>query len=364
MKKLITNTKQSRGITLVALIITIVVLLILAVVAIGAVRNSNIIGYAQNAAEGYEKGKEKEEGAIKEAEDLIEKYATGGNSGESKVTYIDNNVPLPAGFKYVTGTKDTGLVIEHETESSQFVWVPVTEEIDANGYGLGTIDFREPDVVGKVGEDRYGNSTYTFDYVESNLKIANCEDMDKDGILEAEDFKEQLSNEYNAMVASVNHYGGFYVGRYEVSKNGEKAQSKADGTNITSATAAEDSANTWYGLYKLCKTYNTDSVKSSMIWGSQYHAMTSWMGVTSASSVPGYNKSQNPGTEPLDVIKNVYDLYGSSYEWTQEARGDDMRATRGGDYNDGGTPSDRKMSTVPENAKGEIGSRLALYLDL
>ena len=76
--------------------------------------------------------------------------------------------------------------------------------------------------MGSVGEDQYGNSTYTYEYVEKNLEIANCEDIDKDGILEAEDFKEQLTREYQSMVASVNHYGGFYVGRYEVSKNMEK----------------------------------------------------------------------------------------------------------------------------------------------
>ena len=68
------NIKNSKGITLVALIITIVVLLILAVVAIGTVKNSNIIGYAQNAAEGYSKEKGIENDTIKKYEEEIEKY--------------------------------------------------------------------------------------------------------------------------------------------------------------------------------------------------------------------------------------------------------------------------------------------------
>ena len=63
--------KKEKGITLVALIITIVVLLILAAVAIGAVKNSDIIAYAQNAADSYETEKGKENETIKDAEDAI-----------------------------------------------------------------------------------------------------------------------------------------------------------------------------------------------------------------------------------------------------------------------------------------------------
>ena len=44
-------------------------------------------------------------------------------------------------------------------------------------------------------------------------------------------------------------------------------------------TADEESANTWYGLYAYGKTYknSANSVKSSMMWGSQYDAMMRWM---------------------------------------------------------------------------------------
>ena len=52
--------KKEKGITLVALIITIVVLLILAAVAIGTVRNSDIIGYAKNAAGSFNQAKANE----------------------------------------------------------------------------------------------------------------------------------------------------------------------------------------------------------------------------------------------------------------------------------------------------------------
>ena len=81
------KTKQQKGITLIALIITIVVLLILAVVAIGAVQDSNIVGYAQNAAGGYNSAKAKETNALSGYENIVSQYVNGisstGSSGEN-----------------------------------------------------------------------------------------------------------------------------------------------------------------------------------------------------------------------------------------------------------------------------------------
>ena len=70
MKKI----KEEKGITLVALIITIVVLLILAAVAIGTVKNSDIIGHAQNAAGGYNQAKANELEALAGYEETLNKY--------------------------------------------------------------------------------------------------------------------------------------------------------------------------------------------------------------------------------------------------------------------------------------------------
>ena len=70
------NLKKKEGITLVALIITIVVLLILAAVAIGAAKDSSIIGYAQNAGVSYEEARDNELTEISKYENLIETYQT------------------------------------------------------------------------------------------------------------------------------------------------------------------------------------------------------------------------------------------------------------------------------------------------
>ena len=75
MKGKISNNK---GITLIALIITIVVLLILAVVAIGQAQETNIVGYAQNAASRYEEAKTNEVSLLDRYENQIENIMNSG----------------------------------------------------------------------------------------------------------------------------------------------------------------------------------------------------------------------------------------------------------------------------------------------
>ena len=100
MKKL----KEEKGITLVALIITIVVLLILASVAIGTVRDSDIIGYAQNAAGSFNQAKANEVDTLTKYEEEIEKYVPGDkkeDTGEEKVYLGD----LRLNAKYIKAGK-------------------------------------------------------------------------------------------------------------------------------------------------------------------------------------------------------------------------------------------------------------------
>ena len=159
--------KNKSGITLVALIITIVVMLILVAVSINILVNSNLIGHAEKTGDAYA-------GAIKNEENLGndgitingEKYATIDDyinhnpmttikmnmevtyrdtdipTDETKYTLTNENVPIPAGYYYVGGTKDTGVVIsdnandkdkgdDHSVsatlQGNQFVWVPVLQ---------------------------------------------------------------------------------------------------------------------------------------------------------------------------------------------------------------------------------------------
>ena len=205
----------------------------------------------------------------------------------TEITSDGYTVTVPAGFAY--GTSDNvksvngGLVITDSVDSNgnstgnEFVWIPVdktkltvgntekkitkissgtdyegvlydfrgTSSTEMTDYGLGTTDYREPDVISDRDE--------TSD--------------DPVGIK-----KENLQKEYNDMIASIKRYGGFYVARYEAGIENGKVTSKI---GVTPTSAANDQSKTWYGLYSLAKTYtnNKNSVTSQMIWGSQYDAM-------------------------------------------------------------------------------------------
>ena len=70
--------KSKKGITLIALIVTIVVLLLLATVTIGAVKESNIVGYAKNAAILYNQKQTEEEKKIVEIQSNYGNYLMYG----------------------------------------------------------------------------------------------------------------------------------------------------------------------------------------------------------------------------------------------------------------------------------------------
>jgi hypothetical protein len=188
----------------------------------------------------------------------------------------------------------------------------------------------------------------------------------------SDDFLVDLKADYKAMADSINANKGFYVGRYETSVANRVAKSVKGATSATAAdylNGTEGQQYTWYGLYAYEKAvYNSDScaVQSTMIWGSQYDAMMTWMNNTGTnvnSSISGYNQSRITGSTayPNDVINNVYDLYGNSYEWTLEANLTYERVSRGGNWGTDLAPSFR-VSVYPSNTYAIYGSRLALYI--
>ena len=100
MKKL----KTQKGITLIALIITIVVLLILAGVAIGTLKESNIIGHAQNAAGSFNQAKNNEVDELAKYEAELDKYTTG-----EKIEYLGD---LRLNKAYIFAGKDTSMSLK------------------------------------------------------------------------------------------------------------------------------------------------------------------------------------------------------------------------------------------------------------
>ena len=124
------------GITLVALVITIIVLLILAGITINlTVGQRGILTRAQEAGRNYQEAAKKEDEDLEkflgEADNIIAGINTPTTPSGDNYTMVDG-VPVPKGFEHTEGTKETGFVIRDnsgtETNGNEFVWVPCTED--------------------------------------------------------------------------------------------------------------------------------------------------------------------------------------------------------------------------------------------
>ena len=285
---------------------------------------------------------------------------------------------IPEGF--AVGTSDTidtienGLVItdtideNNNSIGNEFVWIPADlNEMAQCSTAGGSCNLQlENDqivckthnnntkIVGKlyatnIGENFNGdtpNTTYTensglrepdiISYYDGNSAYLNI----IKGILtnntadyaDMSTLKNTMQKDYNTMIKSIEKYGGFYIGRYEMSKS-TSTNTAASVANVTPIVA--DSNNMWYGLYAYGKTYiNTaNSVESSMIWGSQYDAMMKWMQDNDVDVTSNIGDNRNTeittGISETDIINNIYDLYGCHYEWTLEANDTLNRVVRG-----------------------------------
>ena len=182
------------------------------------------------------------------------------------------------------------------------------------------------------------------------------------------------------MVASVDKYGGFYVGRYETSRWNSGATTNSDRTGdiIKSVAGANPMATTnWYDMYLRSSSgysnnpyYNSTSVNCAMIWGCQYDATLNYILEGSDNTKVTQRTGNHSGTRsvtgeyPNDIMNNIFDLSSNVREWTQEAYSSRYRTFRGGFYvtDDTNTAVYRYSSYSPTYTNYTLGSRLTLYL--
>ena len=154
------------------------------------------------------------------------------------------------------------------------------------------------------------------------------------------------------MIESIRKYGGFYIGRYELSEAGvQKNQPTLVETN-------------WYNLYNACKDTKlqaSEKVETRMIWGCQWDVTCNFIAnkgdkkdiadsrtwgnyndsegdakvivTENGTETKKYGSKQNTGYSEYWKANNIYDLAGNCYEWTQEADSTYRRDVRGGYYN-------------------------------
>ena len=403
---------------------TIVVLLILAGVTISLLLDENgIIKKSKDARREYGQAKANEQEDLSNLSDMIDEATAeptpkvnvntkaGDNSTINGKKGNANNPTIPAGYIPINtetsnwgNGKDApsqdsvkhGLVIKDE-QNNEWVWVPVPDVTVM----CDTLNNTEYTLCGTTGETAVKTKLYSKSgiisgktrttpgtstsgsYREPDLVVGDdgigydAKDTYYKTILGDTGTKEQLAqlfaDEYKAMIESVSKYGGFYIGRYELS---------GTVTEPTEKTGKTLTKTDWYNLYNACRSSKlqaSDKVKTQMIWGCQWDVKMNWLissGAKTSDEVnkdsstwgnysnyntannytegtTGYEKNagslQNTGSSENWKANNIYDLAGNVWEWTQEAGGTSRRAGRGGCYNlhGSGYPASNRANNSP-----------------
>ena len=266
--------------------------------------------------------------------------------------YTDKNgdtAVIPADFavseKEDEQTINTGLVVI-ATDGSEYVWIPTTvtalSQREFNSYFFG----------GSLSEYR----------------------------------DETELDTYRAMAASVEQYGGFYLGRYEASRGD-------DGLPV-SKPVTEENPGRIYVQYSpqdatvACENLYADNptVQGFFPWGANWDTALQWLidsgclkeeDVTSDSTAWG-NYSDDTFSEGARgnytgvweeaKTNNIYDLAGNNWEWTQERCGSNY-VMRGGGYNlmGGSCPGSFYPAAIRDPLPGNnhhpnVTFRAALYI--
>ena len=330
-----------------------------------------------------------------------------------------DKVPVPNGYvgSKVTGENEinTGYVIyegeeevndtnkdEAQKSRNQYVWIPVPDPskfygTDANGKKWGKIynftsgtnsnplfdeitgtyplnwsesngimrinsktNYREPDVVPKSGSTVYDG--------DSRLKTLGL------GARTTQEFLSQVESEFNRMLASVEKYGGFYIGRYETGNLSKETAVVQKGNN-------DMASQTWYNMYKRCKNLKgkNTNVETGIAWGNQFDRTLAWLVetgnktkqeitddstswgnyynatfeyVTNSGNIVTKNKDSSTriptGSAEYTKANNIYDLSGNVWDWTMETYYTNIRIPRGDDYTVGeGFPADFRHEYDP-----------------
>lgn len=374
--------KFNQGITLVALVVTIVVLLILAGVSLNLVLGEN--GIISKAREASTKTVQAQQNSEIEMNLLEQELANATKEPDPA-----EGVKMPTGFYYVGGTKTSGIVISDNVNDkdkyknkavvgtdllgNQYVWIPCTTDSTSSKLQYARTEWG-------VEEDGDDNSRAIKDELTLTDASVTYSDADTANGINA-DVSKEIVAQIKAEKTSVAKYGGYYIGRYEVGKNGDTAVVKYNQTPYASITWS-----TAYGLAKKIITNSeaTSYLCSSYAWDTAVNFIQNNSTAKNyATSIEGFNGNWNPQAvkDPSgNVIKpagtsqqlntglttqfcNIFDMGGNEAEFTTELNPGTSETVvlRGGDYYDD-IPAGHRWDFISGNAYVFYGFRATLFL--
>jgi hypothetical protein len=374
--------KFNQGITLVALVVTIVVLLILAGVSLNLVLGEN--GIISKAREASTKTVQAQQNSEIEMNLLEQELANATKEPDPA-----EGVKMPTGFYYVGGTKTSGIVISDNVNDkdkyknkavvgtdllgNQYVWIPCTTDSTSSKLQYARTEWG-------VEEDGDDNSRAIKDELTLTDASVTYSDADTANGINA-DVSKEIVAQIKAEKTSVAKYGGYYIGRYEVGKNGDTAVVKYNQTPYASITWS-----TAYGLAKKIITNSeaTSYLCSSYAWDTAVNFIQNNSTAKNyATSIEGFNGNWNPQAvkDPSgNVIKpagtsqqlntglttqfcNIFDMGGNEAEFTTELNPGTSETVvlRGGNYY-GNNPAGYRWDVNSGYAYISYGFRATLFL--
>ena len=376
--------KFNQGITLVALVVTIVVLLILAGVSLNLVLGEN--GIISKAREASTKTVQAQQNSEIEMNLLEQELANATKEPDPA-----EGVKMPTGFYYVGGTKTSGIVISDNVNDkdkyknkavvgtdllgNQYVWIPCTTDSTSSKLQYARTEWG-------VEEDGDDNSRAIKDELTLTDASVTYSDADTANGINA-DVSKEIVAQIKAEKTSVAKYGGYYIGRYEVGKNGDTAVVKYNQTPYASITWS-----TAYGLAKKIITNSeaTSYLCSSYAWDTAVNFIQNNSTAKNyATSIEGFNGNWNPQAvkDPSgNVIKpagtsqqlntglttqfcNIFDMGGNEAEFTTELNPGTSETVvlRGGSYDTYDVfPAGYRWDGVSGYAYFDYGFRATLFL--
>ena len=374
--------KFNQGITLVALVVTIVVLLILAGVSLNLVLGEN--GIISKAREASTKTVQAQQNSEIEMNLLEQELANATKEPDPA-----EGVKMPTGFYYVGGTKTSGIVISDNVNDkdkyknkavvgtdllgNQYVWIPCTTDSTSSKLQYARTEWG-------VEEDGDDNSRAIKDELTLTDASVTYSDADTANGINA-DVSKEIVAQIKAEKTSVAKYGGYYIGRYEVGKNGDTAVVKYNQTPYASITWS-----TAYGLAKKIITNSeaTSYLCSSYAWDTAVNFIQNNSTAKNyATSIEGFNGNWNPQAvkDPSgNVIKpagtsqqlntglttqfcNIFDMGGNEAEFTTELNpGTSETVVRRGGAYDNYSPAGYRWDDCSGNAYITFGFRATLFL--